>query len=296
MSKYLLIGVFFIFTVELMPVELNYEDLIDKCKNIQIETEYDFGIIITNPQDGEIKFVYNENLIFNETFCPGSLLKPFAVIAVSRNHKIDPVITYRCTGWGKEIKCWLKNGHKTLNLIEAIQNSCNYYFFYFNKNMLERRIFSSVMSEFKLADDDFKILSDNLFYKTALGLGNSIRVEPYKIIFAYNAIFNGGRIFNRENILTDEIQINADILKIIKTGMKLSYLSGTSKLAFEKSSREDFIAKTGTGASMNGEVEDFTKNTGWIIVINDKSDFSMLTVVKESGSAKACEITGELLK
>lgn len=53
----------------------------------------------------------------------GSLTKPFMAVAYGRTHRSFP--KFRCTG-GKT--CWLKRGHGTLAVREAIAFSCNSYF------------------------------------------------------------------------------------------------------------------------------------------------------------------------
>ena len=53
----------------------------------------------------------------------GSLTKPFMAVAYGRTHSSFP--KFRCTG-GKT--CWLRRGHGTLNVKQAIAFSCNSYF------------------------------------------------------------------------------------------------------------------------------------------------------------------------
>jgi cell division protein FtsI/penicillin-binding protein 2 len=53
----------------------------------------------------------------------GSLTKPFMAVAYGRTHGSFP--KFRCTG-GKT--CWLRRGHGTLGIREAIAFSCNSYF------------------------------------------------------------------------------------------------------------------------------------------------------------------------
>ena len=53
----------------------------------------------------------------------GSLTKPFMAVAYGRTHRSFP--KFRCTG-GRT--CWLRRGHGTLQVREAIGFSCNSYF------------------------------------------------------------------------------------------------------------------------------------------------------------------------
>jgi cell division protein FtsI/penicillin-binding protein 2 len=53
----------------------------------------------------------------------GSLTKPFMAVAYGRTHQSFP--KFRCTGGNT---CWLRRGHGTLKVREAIAFSCNSYF------------------------------------------------------------------------------------------------------------------------------------------------------------------------
>lgn len=64
---------------------------------------------------------------------PGSTFKPIATIAGLEERVMSPAEKIACTGLYDEInpaiKCWIYPGmHGELNAVEAIQNSCNYYF------------------------------------------------------------------------------------------------------------------------------------------------------------------------
>ena len=64
---------------------------------------------------------------------PGSTFKPITAIAALEEGIISPYDTIDCTGIYNEvapaIKCWIYPGHHgALNVAQAIQNSCNYFF------------------------------------------------------------------------------------------------------------------------------------------------------------------------
>jgi penicillin-binding protein 2 len=64
---------------------------------------------------------------------PGSTYKLVAAIAALNENIITPAWKINCPGFyrlgRKTIKCWKPKGHGTLNLEEAIKNSCNVYFY-----------------------------------------------------------------------------------------------------------------------------------------------------------------------
>ena len=63
---------------------------------------------------------------------PGSIFKLVAALA-ALEHGIDPKEKIKCTGkhrLGKRVfHCWKKTGHGKMNMVDAIANSCNVYFF-----------------------------------------------------------------------------------------------------------------------------------------------------------------------
>ncbi len=64
---------------------------------------------------------------------PGSTFKPIAAIAGLEEHVVDVYDRINCTGIYEEvtmpIRCWIYPGfHSELNVVGAIENSCNYYF------------------------------------------------------------------------------------------------------------------------------------------------------------------------
>ncbi len=75
-------------------------------------------------------------LLFNRsitgTYPPGSTLKIVTAIAAINEKIIKPEHTYNCKGsyyLGRVFRCWNKGGHGTLNMYDAIAQSCNVYFY-----------------------------------------------------------------------------------------------------------------------------------------------------------------------
>jgi penicillin-binding protein 2 len=67
------------------------------------------------------------------TYTPGSILKPLVALAALDAGALDPAALYDCVGayqLGPEayIRCWNRTGHGPLDLVRAIEGSCNPYF------------------------------------------------------------------------------------------------------------------------------------------------------------------------
>ncbi len=266
----------------------------------KLTQEYgEFGFVTGNPQNGDIKVTYNNDLIYFNKYCPGSLLKPFALVAYSKTNEIDQYKSIKCLGdKNKEISCWLRKGHGELNLVKAIAHSCNYYFYFFLKDKLNKNAYIDVLNEFGIfyTDNDFKV-NQNDFIKLSFGLNEKYLVYPIDILMAYSSIFNGGILYDRNKNRIKKIKVNDELIDIILQGMKESYLYGTSQYILSETKIVDVFAKTGTGPYEDIIDNSWNSNTGWVIlfypIINP--EFGLMVIVKKGGSSAACKIAVQLL-
>ncbi|MGB9893166.1 MAG: penicillin-binding protein 2 [Candidatus Saccharicenans sp.] len=88
-----------------------------------------------------------ENRVVRGLYSPGSIFKIVMALAGLGQGLITENTTFYCSGtielYGKEFSCWFRPGHGNLNLPEAIQNSCNVYFY-----QLGRRLSIDTISEY----------------------------------------------------------------------------------------------------------------------------------------------------
>jgi|GEM_PF-6827937 len=290
--------IFLIFNILISILNINGNDLGKKCE--ELKSKYcDFGFILTNPQNGKVRLIYNVDMIYRKKYSPGSLLKVFALLSYAKDNKVNIYETHECKGYTEgEISCWLGAGHGSLDLIKAIAHSCNYYFYYFLKDKLTKKAYYTTLMDFDLyVDPSLLSMNDYDFYITSFGLGVKILVPPVKMIYAYNSIFNGGKLFNDDGDLIRTIDLDNEVVEILRQGMKESYLYGTSKIIYLKTGISDVIAKTGTGANIISGKTDWRKNVGWIIVLAPgfNPTFGMMVVVERSRSSTACSIASELI-
>lgn len=100
---------------------------------------YDLNIF-TGPVDREIwQELVSDSLhplydrACQSTYPPGSTFKIVAAIAALNEGIISPSWSVHCPGYyrigRKVVRCWRADGHGTLNLHDAIKNSCNVYFY-----------------------------------------------------------------------------------------------------------------------------------------------------------------------
>lgn len=78
-----------------------------------------------------------ENRAIRGLYSPGSIFKLVMAMAGLKAKKISENTFFQCSGtiliYGHPFSCWYKPGHGSLNLISAIQHSCNIYFYQLGK-------------------------------------------------------------------------------------------------------------------------------------------------------------------
>ena len=197
-----------------------YLFLIDKIRNIEITPAQlaldpcTAGVVITDSNTGEVKALvsypgYDNNRLANvmdvayynsldkdQSFpmynnatqaqkAPGSTFKPISAIAGLEEKVISPTEVIDCTGrydvTNPPIKCWIFPGHHgNLDMIGAIQNSCNYYF-----TEIGHRLSTTENNE----------------YSTSLGLE---RIAKYATLFGLNHK-SGVELIESEPVISNEL-------------------------------------------------------------------------------------------
>lgn len=269
-----------------------------ECSRIE-KKRGEFACLITRPDTGQISFVYNRRMLFEERFCPGSLIKPFTLLSYVASHPFDKDKTFNCKGFfhTKDRLCWLGEGHGRVDLVHAIAFSCNHYFMELIKDKLKKRSFLRTLAEFGIKED-MTTISDTDFFKTAVGLGPFFRVKPVHLLLAFNTLFNRGALYNIKGELISRIEYNSDVIECIREGMRGSYLYGTGKKIFDETKTKDMMCKTGTGMAFEKGKVDYKNTVGWVIVFfpSYEPTFSMLVLVRNgTGSEHASIIASEIL-
>lgn len=124
-----------------------------ECLVLASSPSYDPNRFITRFSPGEWLSIINdprkplENRVIRGLYSPGSIFKIVMALTALSTGVITENSTFYCSGaleiYGKEFSCWFKPGHGSLNLPEAIKNSCNVYFY-----QLGRRINIDTIANF----------------------------------------------------------------------------------------------------------------------------------------------------
>ena len=90
-------------------------------------TQEEFDLLLNDPD----KPLYNR--VSQGMSPPGSTFKIIGALAALNENILSADQTYTCNGYfrlgNKVHECWKKEGHGTLNMVEAIEQSCNVYFY-----------------------------------------------------------------------------------------------------------------------------------------------------------------------
>ncbi len=107
--------------------------------------DYDPNIFLTPKRSSEVKKLLNvkESPLLNKTitglYSPGSIFKLLVGIAALNEGVITPNDTVFCSGfkefYGKIFHCWNTGGHGNVNIYQAIEKSCNIFFYTVGKEL-----------------------------------------------------------------------------------------------------------------------------------------------------------------
>ena len=163
------------------------------------------------------KPLYNRSI--QGVYPPASTFKSIMVAAILQEHIADPNERVYCPGHyriGREVKqCWKHEGHGYMNLKEALQHSCDVYFYEMSRRMGIERIAKYAKefglgskTGFPLSPGEERGLVPNEEWKkrvykqpwvqgetlsVAIGQG-ALSATPIQMAVAYAAIANGGTL------------------------------------------------------------------------------------------------------
>lgn len=238
------------------------------------------AIIVMDPQTGRLRAVVNSELAFQESFPPGSTIKPFTTLAALRAGLIDEDARTLC-----HEKYFHGEFHTTcshprdlppLNQTEAIAYSCNYYFGKLGERLSEKD-FSTTLNDFGFARKTAVNIANESAGKmqrsvwrpqSAMGEGEYLETTPLQLINAYAALVNGGRVFvphlsataNAAPEIHNSVSINSEQREIIVKGMRGAVRYGTAESANLYSLPLYIFGKTGTATEINGY-----RTHGWFV-------------------------------
>ncbi|MEI7751600.1 MAG: penicillin-binding protein 2 [Candidatus Omnitrophota bacterium] len=264
----------------------------------------------------------------NAAYPPGSIFKLVTALAGLDLGKITPETRFRCTGSfqlgpkSKPAHCWLREGHGSLNLYEALERSCNVYFFNVAKRLTPDeiahyahelglgeplRLEISRMAPGLIPDSAWKKARFNQpWYQgetlnMAIGQGYML-VTPFEILRLTSIIARNGKVVEPHLVVQDRtimpeaprVAIQEQNLDVIKRAMLQVVESdyGTGQLA-----RVDFDKLAGkTGTAQAPPLKSHSWMTGFFPYKNPKIAFVVFVEHGGSGGITSARLVKQILE
>ncbi len=159
------------------------------------------------------------NKVIQDHFSPGSTFKAIVAIAALSEKIITPSSTYFCPGFLKygrrPYHCWMKHGHGAVNIYQALERSCDVFFYHLGLELgidriakYARRLGLGIRTGINLDNERGGLIPDSEWKKKTLGeewqggenLSNAIGqgfilVTPLQLAQAYGAIGTEGLLY-----------------------------------------------------------------------------------------------------
>jgi penicillin-binding protein 2 len=227
-------------------------------------------ILAMNPRNGLVLAMVNAKLGVQSSTRPGSTFKIISAFALLQNGIVAPTERYVCNGQveinGKIYRCWLREGHGEQNLVQALANSCNVYFYQVGEK-ISTELLKTTTQQFHLgectginyAGEDCgqvpEWVSPEEKINFVVGHTRALAVTPMQMLCVISAIANGGFFYrpfypsslheleNFRSELKGMIHFG-DELRLVKEGLRQSVIYATSMAA--KLPQITVAGKTGT--------------------------------------------------
>ena len=265
-------------------------------------------------------------------YSPGSIFKLVMAAAGLDTGTITDQTTFFCGGvieiYGRPFHCWFEPGHGSLNLYEAIRQSCNIYFYNLGRRMnidaiagyaeqfgLGQRTGIDISGEKEglVPSTDWKQRTQKTAWypgeTISVGIGQGpLQVTPIQVATMTALIANRGRKVRPHTLLdgsspTESVKIPAAIFEQLIEGMwRSANAGGTGQGA--KVENFDVCSKTGTAQRIGRETAERLglkpKTHSWFTGFAPRNDPEVIvTVLVEfggMGGATAAPMAGQLFQ
>ena len=260
------------------------------------------------------------NRAISGAYPPASTFKIITGSALLESGVANRNTTVYCPGYfelgGKRFRCWKHSGHGRENIIAALRDSCDVFFYELSNEMGISRLIRTA-SKFgigkrtgvdiageasgTLAGPEWKKrrIKENWYggdtVNYSIGQGY-VLMTPLQVVRAYAAIANGGKLLkprlNTEApVESIPLDIRPDVLKLIRRGVEEVTRSGTGRRAANYGIK--IAGKTGT--AQNSQGEDHAWFVGYAPV--DKPQYAVVAIAEagKGGSSVAGPIVGKML-
>lgn len=260
------------------------------------------------------------NRAISGAYPPASTFKVVTASAGLENHVINLNTHVRCPGYyelgNRKFKCWKKTGHGSDNVIEALRDSCDVFFYQvsvwlgIDKLLAMAAIYGvgektgidipgEITGTIAGADWKKKKIKESWYggdtVNYSIGQGYLL-MTPLQLARVYAALANGGkllkpRINKAAQIEHRPLEISQQTIKTVQRGLLEVTKSGTGKLA--NTYGVSIAGKTGTAQNAHGD--DHAWFVGYAPADNPRYVVAAIAEAGKAGSSATGPIVGKML-
>jgi stage II sporulation protein D len=300
--------------------ETDFDELLQRAAAAALG-EREGAMLVMDAHSGRLRAVVNPRLAFEQTFPPGSAIKPFTALAAMRAGMIDRESRRQCAGGyardGFEIVCSHPKSDALFSFAQALGYSCNDYFAHVGERLSEGA-FNATLGSFGFGkrtginagnEAAGQLARNHWSVRVALGESEHLLVTPIQLLTAYAALVNGGHLYRpqqgrAETFIPEErgrISIAPEHRALLLEGMRGAVKYGTAAKAGLTGLPLNVFGKTGTSTSSNG-----FRTNGWFIAIAaaprqqrvpeaDNVQLAVLVFLKRAHGAECAEVAKPVL-
>jgi stage II sporulation protein D len=278
-------------------------------------------VIVMDARTGRLRTVVNPRLAFEQTFPPGSAIKPFTALVALRAGMIEANTRTLCreryARGGFEILCSHPKSQSPFNLAQALAYSCNYYFATLGERLSEGA-FNSTLASYgfgaragvNAVESEGRLPRGEWNVSDALGESENLLVTPVQLLTAYAALVNGGHLYRPQHAVSENFSAQERARLALAPAHRAALFEGMrGALKYGTASRADLgslplrlFGKTGTSTSSNG-----FRTQGWFIGFaaeanssngapTDDISLAVLVFLKRAYGAQSAEVARQIFE
>lgn len=214
------------------------------------------------------------NKVVQDHLAPGSTFKAIVALAALNEKVITPQTTFFCPGYmkfGRKLyHCHLERGHGTVNVVQALERSCNIFFYNMGIRLgidkiakYARTLGLGSKTGILIPNEVGGLIPTSEWKQKVYGeewqpgenLSNAIGqgfilATPIQLAMAYSGIANLGPVY-QPHVLRRLVDINGNLVKEILPELKFDPSADTSELKIDKKVYE--IVRQGLYRVVNGD-------------------------------------------
>lgn len=258
-------------------------------------------IIMLDARTGRVRAVVNPRLAYEETFAPGSTIKPFTMLTALRTGVLSAESRTFCHQSFKhedfKITCAHAPSKTAFGPTQALAYSCNYFFGRAGEH-LDAETFTRTLASFGFGVPTGGVAEreaagrlpsrDHWRVADALGESEQLLVTPAQLVAAYAALFNGGHLYAPRRAPSEGfgpreragIEIEPGQRALLVEGMRGAVAYGTAARADLNTLPAYVFGKTGTSTPPG----DF-RTQGWFVGLDAEREADGVVTPESVGIA-----------